>query len=118
MARRKTPEEWLAEAQQVLAQVGLFNRMHPNATFRQIEEVVEEALSGLRQELIRESVAAHPLADFRWSAERPACPHCGGRVHAIGQRRRGVAIHGGAVVDIERTRGRCSGCGAEFFPPG
>ena len=118
MARRKTPEEWLADAQTIFEQVGVFNRAHPHATFGQIEDAVEEALAGLRQEMISQSVAEHELADFRGSAERPLCPHCGSSLRAVGQHRRGVTTRGGAVIDIERTRGRCSGCGAELFPPG
>lgn len=118
MARRKTPEEWLADAQQVFEQVGLFNRAHPHATFRQIEDAVEEALAGLRQELISQSVATHELADFRRTVERPTCPHCGAALRAVGQRTRGVTTRGGTEVAIERTRGRCSGCGTELFPPG
>lgn len=118
MARRKTPEEWLADAQSVIAQVSVFNRAHPHATFRQIEDAVEEALAGLRQDLISQSVAEHELADFRGTAERPHCPQCGGTMQAIGQHRRGVTIRGGTEVDIKRTRGRCSGCGFELFPPG
>ena len=118
MARRKTPEEWMADAQQVFEEVGLFNRAQPRATFRQIEDAVEEALAGFRQELISQSVAEHELTDFRRTTERPPCPHCGSDLQAIGQDRRGVTIRGDTVVEIERTRGRCSGCSAELFPPG
>jgi hypothetical protein len=118
MARRKTPEEWLAKAQQTLAQVGAFNRANPHATLRQMEDAVEVVLSQLRQELLSQSVAEHPLADFRRSGERPTCPHCGERLQAIGQDQREVTIRGGSQITLERTRGRCSGCGAELFPPG
>jgi hypothetical protein len=63
-------------------------------------------------------VQAHVLADFRGAAERPVCPRCGAVVHAIGQATRRVTTRGDEVIAVERTRGRCSGCGAELFPPG
>lgn len=118
MARRKTPEELLKQAQQVLGQVDLFNAKKPHATWSQIEDAVDDALSGLRRDLIAQSVQGHALADFRRAAERPSCPRCGAPLHAIGQDTRRVTTRGDAVIEVERTRGRCSGCGAELFPPG
>ena len=118
MARRKTPEEWQQEAHHVIAQMAQFNADHPHATWDETETAVDRALAGLRQALLAESVQGHALADFRHAAQRPTCPQCGAAVRAIGQQHRQVQTRGETVIDLERTRGRCSACGAEFFPPG
>jgi hypothetical protein len=118
MPRRKTSQEWLAEAEPVFAQLATFNATHPHATWAEIEAAVDGALAGLRRELIADSVAGHALADFRGAAERPRCPHCGMALQANGQRRREVITQDNEVVRIERTAGVCPGCGARLFPPG
>lgn len=118
MAHRKTPEEWQQEVQRVIVQMAQFNTDHPHATWDETETAVDRALAGLRQALLAESVQGHALADFRRAAERPVCPQCGAAVQAIGQHRRQVQTRGDTVIDVERTRGRCSTCGVEFFPPG
>lgn len=118
MARRKTPEEWLEDAKHVIAQIEGFNSANPHATWAEIEGAVDGALSGWRRDLLEGSVQGHALADFRRAVERPLCPQCGARLHAVGQRRRKVTTQGDQTVHLERTYGRCSACGAEFFPPG
>lgn len=118
MARRRTPEEWNTELHHVLAQMTQFHTDHPHATWDETEQAVDLALAGLRQAMLGESVQRHALADFRGAAKRPACPWWGAAVRAIGQYQRQVQTRGDAVIEVERTRGRCSACGAEFFPPG
>jgi hypothetical protein len=118
MARRKTPEEWQQHAQDVIAQMARFNIDHPHATWDETEDAVDAALAGLRQAMLAESVQGHALADFRGAPEQPKCPACAGAVQAIGQHHRQVQTRGDTRIAVERTRGRCSACGAEFFPPG
>ena len=118
MSRPIDPEALRAKALDALAQMQQFNVTHPTATFTEIEDAVEAALAGLRQDLLTQSVQTHPLADFRGALERPACPSCGAELQANGQHERQVVTQGEVVVRIERTRGRCAVCGAELFPPG
>jgi hypothetical protein len=118
MSRPIDPAGLRAKALDVLAQMAQFNVTHPTATFTEIEDAVEAALAGLRQELLTQSGHGHPLADFRRTAEPPMCPVCGAVVQANGQHGRQVMTQGEVVVTIERTRGRCSSCGLALFPPG
>ncbi len=118
MTRRKTREEWLEEASQVLAKVEGFNAAHPHSTWAELEGAVDGALAGWRRDLLEASVQERALADFRGAAERPTCPHCGVPLQANGQQTRGVIIQWDQTVYLERTRGRCPGCGAGLFPPG
>lgn len=112
------PDALRARALEVLTQMQHFNATHPTATFTEIEDAVEAALAGLRQDLLTQSVQQHPLADFRRTVEHPVCPACGAVLQANGQHGRQVVTQGQIVVTIERTRGRCSACGLELFPPG
>lgn len=118
MARRKTREEWLDDANHMLDQVDAFNTARPHATWAEIEAAVDGALSPWRRDLLADSAQGHALADFRGAEERPTCPHCGIPLRAVGQLTRGVVTQGDEVVQLERTRGRCPGCGAGIFPPG
>ena len=95
-----------------------FNVTHASPTFTEIEDAVEAALAGLRQDLLTQSVQGQALADFRGAVERPACPDCGAALQANGQQERRVVTQGDVVVTVDRTRGRCSVCGIELFPPG
>jgi hypothetical protein len=107
-----------ARALEVLTQMQQFNVRHPSPTFTEIEDAVEAALAGLRQDLLTQSLQGQALADFRGAVERPRCPACGAAVQAIGQEERQLVTQGDVVVPVDRTRGRCSACGLEFFPPG
>jgi hypothetical protein len=112
------PDALRAKALDVLTQMQQFNLTHPSATFTEIEDAVEAALAGLRQDLLTQSVQGQPLADFRHTRARPCCSACGAMLQAIGQQQRQVVVQGDVVLTIERTRGRCSACGFELFPPG
>ena len=70
-ACRKTREERLEEATPIFAQIMAFNGEHSHATWREIEATVHRALSGLRRDLIADSVQGHALTDFRRAADRP-----------------------------------------------
>lgn len=118
MPRPIDPETLRARALDVLEQMQQFNVSHPSATFTEIEDAVEAALAGLRHDLLTQSVQAHPWADFRGASERPRCPQCGAVLQANGQYARQVVTQGDVVIALQRTRGRCSACGLELFPPG
>lgn len=118
MSRPVDPAVLRARALDVLAQMQQFNLTHPTATFTEIEDAVDAALAGLRQDLLTQSVQGQPLADFRRATERPPCPDCGHPLQANGQHQRQVVTQGNVPVPIVRTRGRCSVCGTELFPPG
>lgn len=118
MPRASDPDALRASALEVLVQMQQFNVTHPHATFTEIEDAVEAALAGLRHDLLVQSVQGHALADFRGGGERPGCPECGAVLQAIGQEERQVVTPGDVAILLERTRGRCSACGLELFPPG
>ena len=118
MSQPVDPAALRARALDVLVQMQQFNVTHLNPTFTEIEDAVEAALAGLRQDLRTQSLQAQPLADFRGVTERPTCPDCGAALQANGQHQRQVMTQGEGPITVERTQGRCSVCGTELFPPG
>lgn len=118
MPRPIDPDVLRARALDVVTQMQQFHVIHPAPSFTEIEDAVEDALAGFRQDLLTQSVQAQALADFRRASERPTCPACGAGLQAVGQEVRQVVTHGDVTVSVERTRGRCSACGVEVFPPG
>ncbi len=118
MPRAVDADALRARALEVVAKMQQFNVSHPAPTFTDIEDAVEAALAGLRHDLVTQSLQQQVLADFRRAAERPVCPACGAVVQAIGQEERQIVTQGDVVVTVDRTRGRCSACGLELFPPG
>lgn len=118
MSRLLDPDVVQRHLQEVLAQMQQFNVTHPAPTFTELEDAVETALADLRQDLLEQSLHGQALADFRRSESGPSCSACGAPLVAIGQEERQVITQGAVSIRIERTRGRCSACGGEFFPPG
>lgn len=97
-----------------------WREQHPKATFREIEEAVDERMNRLRAQMIQDVVQMGESE--AWSqkpeAERPQCERCGKPLSARGEQTRWVQTTGGEAVKLTRTYGTCPGCGAGIFPPG
>jgi YgiT-type zinc finger domain-containing protein len=115
MAWAEWATEWQALSEEVYSGLADWRAAHPRATFAEIEAAVEERLAGLRARLLERAALASAATDLR---ERPACPTCGGRLHARGTRKRRLTVPGDRVVELERTYAQCPQCGTGVFPPG
>lgn len=88
---------------------------HPQATFAEIEEAVEERVRQVRVQMLA-SVLAAPTPET--SDHAPArCPVCGETMQARGRRTRTVTVEGGHPLPLTRTYAVCPGCGTGLFPP-
>ena len=117
---RTDPEpEWQALAGEAFAALKQWRTEHPQATWAQIEAEQTERLAGLVARLQHDLAEASAATDFRGcaAAARPPCPRCGAALAAVGQAERRLTTAQDRPVVLERTRGRCSACGAEVFPP-
>jgi hypothetical protein len=65
MPRPIDPDALRPRALEVVAQMHQFNVSHPTPTFTEIEDAVDAALAGLRQDLLMQSLQGQALADFR-----------------------------------------------------
>jgi predicted RNA-binding Zn-ribbon protein involved in translation (DUF1610 family) len=103
-----TDETKLDEMQQ---QLKAWRRAHPNATFREMEQAVEEQIATMRAAMLQE------IATDRDEAIT-LCPQCGRRMHRRGERRRDLEIPGGLPIELSREYHTCPQCGLGLFPPG
>lgn len=103
----------------ILAEMDVWRAAHPTATLAEIEAALDERLSALRRQMLSDTIAKSPHAD--WSQippnHRPKCPTCGISLQPRGKRRRHLRTAGGDLT-LERTYGVCPHCGSGLFPPG
>ena len=112
---------WAALAATVADELTAWRQAHPRATLAEIETAVQQGLSQLQARYLTDLVSATASADLAAtpSAERPACPQCGGALQARGRQPRRLLTPGQAApLTITRSYAVCSACGAGLFPPG
>jgi hypothetical protein len=107
---------------EVRARLQQWRRAHPQATFDEIEDAVQQELVQLQAQLVAEVIrparaATEQVAELA-GAERPVCPGCGGPMQRSGQRTRTVLSRLGQPIPLERAYYVCPACGAGLFPPG
>ena len=98
-----------SEAQDALA---AWHATHPDATFVEIEQAVEEQITSLRAHLTQEQAGAG------FQEERPLCRRCGSTMVAKTRSTRRLVLRGEAPLDLERSYLVCPSCGDGLFPPG
>lgn len=124
MARPKRLEgieaRWAGDAASVWSGMADWRAAHPQATFSEIEEALDERLNQLRARLLADLALASTAADVQGATaeERPRCGRCGAVMQARGQSRRGLVTQGGAEVRLQRSYATCPTCGDGSFPPG
>ena len=111
--------EWDALAAEVLVGIKDWRTQHPRATFTEIEEELDRALSRLRARLLEDVALASAATDGAGASEGAAvrCPTCGGRLVARGQATRAVTVTHNQTVMLPRQYLVCPSCGAGVFPP-
>ncbi len=97
-----------------------WRHQHPQATFREIEEAVDERLAQLRAGMLEELAQMSPHAE--WSQlpkeQRPTCEQCGSGLVSRGKHQRRLQTTGGQHIQLDRQYGTCPQCGQGIFPPG
>lgn len=111
---------WETVMTTAMAGLKAWRRAHPRATLAEIEAARSEQLASLMARIDADLAVASAAADLRRIplADRPSCPTCGGALEVVGQEARRLTTAQERTMVVERSRGRCSACGAEFFPPG
>ena len=112
-----------ARWQRGMAEVGAamdeWRRLHPRATFREIEAALDERLDALRAGMLADVALASGAADLsgRPAEGRARCPACGARLEPRGKKERRVRTRGDQDVRLVRDWAACPACGAGLFPP-
>ncbi|MEZ4531732.1 MAG: hypothetical protein R2855_12010 [Thermomicrobiales bacterium] len=115
MAVSPDPDQLAERARQIAEALQAFRADSPDATFTELEDAVDTALSELRRDLLAAQVAAHPLRDSR-GGPPPQCPDCGAALlsHWAGAAHGGDPRHDGS--DDHTNGDAARPVGASFSP--
>ena len=117
MERKDYTQKWQAMREEIISGVAEWRQQHPKATFREIEEEVDQRLSEMRAQMLSDAAIASASADWEESDEQPKCPNCGAELQAKGKKKRKMQTRGGREVELDREYGICPKCGQGIFPP-
>jgi hypothetical protein len=119
MSEEETAKNWQNISEEALSGIREWRETHPQATFQEIEQAVDERLNRLRSRMLQD-VAQHSQAS-NWSEpsaeSSPVCPNCGGSLRKRGKQRRKLQSSAGSQIPLERQFASCTQCGYSFFPP-
>lgn len=92
-----------------------WRRAHPQASFDEIEDAVQQEIVRLQAQLVDEMIQVPAVEAAQDVA--PICEPCGRRMQRCGRRRRTVLSRMGQPLALERDYYVCPACGAGLFPP-
>jgi uncharacterized protein with PIN domain len=111
-------EGWVELSEEVMRAITEWRKRHPKATFREIEEEIDQQLNGLRAKMLSDTASWSAAADWDGEGQVGRCPKCGTKLEKKGKKKRKLATQGGREVELVREYGVCPKCGQGIFPPG
>ena len=109
--------QWEQLAREVLSGMKDWQSQHPQATFAEIEEVIEEHVAKMRAGMLEDVVHWREMG-ARGSEPPMRCNACGGELEERGKHVRHLTTLGNQQIELERSYGYCPTCRVGFFPPG
>jgi hypothetical protein len=106
---------WHKLSEEVMSGMKEWRLQHPTATLSEIEEALDERLSGMRARMLEDLALASARRNI--TEGEVECVECGGKVESRGKRVRKLKTHHNKEITLSRAYGVCPGCGASFFPP-
>jgi YgiT-type zinc finger domain-containing protein len=110
--------KWEKLAEEVLSGMKEWRIQHPRATWKEIEEALDQRLHRMRARMLEDMALASEAASLQEEGARARCPQCGEPLVSRGKRKRGLQTNGGEEIVLERSYGVCPRCGVGIFPPG
>jgi len=117
MKAEQIKKGWQEKSEEVNQGMAEWRRVHPQATFREIEAEVDRRLDEFRAQMLSDTANLSARAEWRDGADGPECRHCGVKLEGKGKKKRWLQVRGGNEVEIEREYGVCPKCGQGIFPP-
>lgn len=112
-------QRWRELSEEVLSGMKEWRVAHPKATFREIEQAVQERLSRLEAQMLQDVALESSQRDWNAASEEaPRCPVCEVGLYKRGKQTRSLQGRGGKEIRLERSYGVCPVCGTGLFPPG
>jgi hypothetical protein len=111
---------WQQKSAEILTNITEWRRVHPKATFAEIEDEVHQRLMQLEAQVLQDAVQVSESCEWDNTSGQaaPRCPTCAIPLEARGKHQRTLQGNGGQSVQLTRTYGTCPKCGAGLFPPG
>src|SRR5215469_12159588 len=111
---------WLTKSAEILTDIKEWRRVHPRATYVEIEDEVHRRLMQLEAQVLQDAAQASESREWGHTSGRtgPVCPSCGIPLEARGMHQRTLQGNGGESIQLDRSYGTCPKCGAGLFPPG
>ncbi len=111
-------QRWNELSEEVMREVAEWRKQHPKVSFREIEEEIDQRLSGLRAKMLSDTASRSVAADWGQEGAEALCPKCGVKLERKGKKKRKLETQGGREVELVREYGVCPKCGQGIFPPG
>jgi hypothetical protein len=118
MSKRETGKSWRETSEEILVGMTEWRQQNLKATFRAIEEELDQRLDGLRARMLADLAVGSATAEWEARAEGPRCSNCGVILQPNGKKKRKLQTRGGREVELEREYGICPQRGQGIFPPG
>ena len=110
-------KKWGGMSAEMISGMTEWREQHPEATFREIEEELDERMAEMRAQMLSDAAMNSKKAEWG-EEERPKCKKCGAELQKRGKKKRKMQTQGGKEVELEREYGVCPKCGESFFPSG
>jgi DNA-directed RNA polymerase subunit RPC12/RpoP len=111
-------EGWSGLSDEIMKRVAEWREQHPRATFREIEEEIDQRLSGLRAKMLSDTANRSDKAEWAGEEAGQVCPDCGAKIIKKGRKKRILLTRDGREVVLDREYAVCPACGQGIFPPG
>ena len=110
---------WEVLSAEILSGMREWRLQHPKATFREIEEALDQRWYRLRARMLRDVALQSAATDWHQTTatERPTCRVCGNPLILRGKRTRQLKTHGDHTITLNRSYGLCPTCKKGLFPP-
>lgn len=120
MWNKELEARWQQLTEEVMTGIKEWRIQHPKATFREIEEALDERLAKARARMLQDVALASAAADVTNAKpdERPCCSKCGHRLEVRGQKTRQLTTNYNQPITLKRSYTVCPVCGTGLFPPG
>ncbi len=107
--------EWNEVAAKIFEEVEAWHKIHPEATFVEIETAIDHNLARLRNQMLKDSSQTSAAQGLE---NRLKCESCGVKLHRRGKQKRRILSERGQSLELERDYLVCPKCGVGLFPPG
>jgi len=118
MSGDETKKKWQGMSDDIFGGMLEWRIGHPKATFREIEEEVDERLAVMRARMLADTALSSASTEWEGQEKGVVCPNCGTPLEKKGKKKRKLQTRGGQEVELEREYGECPKCGQGIFPPG